>query len=62
MKEPSPLALEATVQRALLIYKQPKIWRQLQDNAMSGDFSWQASAEQYITLYQQVLKTPQIIG
>ena len=56
MKEQSPLALEVTIQRALRLYQQPKTWHQLQDNAMSGDFSWQASALKYIALYQQALK------
>jgi len=56
MDEQTPASLETTLQRALLIYKQPTTWHQLQNNAMAADFSWQASAERYIALYQQTLK------
>ena len=52
----SSAALLSTVQHALTLYQEPEIWRQLQINAMSGDFSWQASAKRYISLYQQILK------
>ncbi len=50
-------ALLSTLKRALTLYQKPDIWQQLQNNAMSGDFSWQTSAEQYIRLYQQAIKS-----
>ena len=56
LKKRTAAALLTTVQHALSTYKQPKIWRQLQINAMSSDFSWKTSAEHYIALYQQALK------
>ncbi|MCW8831519.1 MAG: glycogen synthase GlgA [Gammaproteobacteria bacterium] len=56
INEQSPAALLSTIQRALTLYQQPEIWRQLQINAMSADFSWQASARRYISLYQQILE------
>ena len=56
LEEHSAKALLIAVQRALSLYQKPKIWRQLQINAMSNDFTWQASAERYITLYQQALE------
>lgn len=43
------------IKQALELYQHPKTWRQLQVNAMSGDFSWQTSAENYIDLYQNIL-------
>jgi starch synthase len=55
LKERSAVALLAAIQQALALYQQPEIWRQLQVNAMSGDFSWKVSAERYIALYQQAL-------
>lgn len=51
----SAAALIAALRYALTLYQKPAIWQQLQLNAMSGDFSWQASAERYIELYQQAL-------
>lgn len=54
LHEHSASALIATVQRALALYEKPELWRQLQLNAMSRDFSWQASAEHFIKLYQSL--------
>ena len=51
------MALLDTIKRAMSLYLKPEIWQQLQLTAMSGDYSWKASAEKYITLYNEVLKT-----
>ena len=51
----SSASLVSAVQRALALYKEPDTWRQLQLNAMSGEFSWQKSAEHYIKLYLQAM-------
>ncbi|MEA1888946.1 MAG: glycogen synthase GlgA [Pseudomonadota bacterium] len=51
------VSLITAVLRALAIYQKPDIWRQLQINAMSGDFSWENSAEHYIRLYQEAIDT-----
>lgn len=56
LKKKSVLALLDSIQKALELYQKPEIWQQLQINAMSGNFSWQSSAEQYIKLYKQALK------
>jgi len=56
LKEQSAAALLVAIKHALALHQKTKIWRQLQTNAMSGDFSWQTSAEHYITLYKQALK------
>jgi len=56
LKEQSAAALLVAIKHALALYQKPGIWRQLQSNAMSGDFSWKTSAEHYITLYKQTLK------
>lgn len=39
--------LVATVERALTVYNDPKLWRALQRNAMKADFSWDKSAQEY---------------
>ena len=56
LKAKSASALLSSIKRVLTLYQKPGVWRQLQINAMSGDLSWQTSAEQYIALYQQALK------
>jgi len=45
----------AAVRRALTAYQEKKLWRQLQKNGMAKDFSWEASALQYIELYQSLV-------
>ena len=45
------MALVEAVRQAILLHKQPKKWQKLMQNAMACDFSWQASAKEYETLY-----------
>lgn len=50
-------ALRVAVDRALDLYDQTEIWRgSLMQQAMSRDFSWQRSAEDYMELYIRALK------
>jgi starch synthase len=49
-------ALLAAVRRAAATYRQPVVWRALVHNAMAKDFSWDASAREYVTLYRKALK------
>jgi len=58
-KQETASALLATVERAITTYKDSAVWRQLQINAMSSNFSWQSSAEHYIAMYQQALSERQ---
>jgi len=55
MKEVSFSALSETITYALMHYRQIKTWLQLQRNAMSKDFSWKQSADQYLALYQAAI-------
>ncbi len=43
--------LMEAIKRALLLYSQPEVWRQLQVNGMQQDYSWTTSAKQYQALY-----------
>jgi starch synthase len=52
----TPDALLAAVRRAASTYRQPTVWKALVKNAMSQDFSWDASAREYATLYRKALK------
>lgn len=49
-----PGALLETIKRAMVLYANQPLWRQLQRNAMSKDFSWQNSANQYLQLYSEI--------
>jgi starch synthase len=44
------------LQRALVAYRDPAGWRRLVQNAMAEDFSWDASAEAYVTCYRKAIK------
>ena len=45
-----------TIKRALDSFKNKKLWRQIQQNGMEQDYSWQSSATQYLSIYQKSLK------
>jgi starch synthase len=49
-------ALHDAVRRATSAYRQPAVWKALVKNAMTQDFSWEASAREYVTLYGKALK------
>jgi len=52
----TPDALLAAVRRAASTYRQPSLWKALVRNAMAEDFSWDASAREYVTLYRKALR------
>ena len=47
-------SLMEAIKRALLVYSQPKTWKQLQINGMQKDYSWNRSAKEYMALYEQL--------
>ncbi len=47
----TPEALVATVGRALAGFRDPALWRWLQQIGMRADFSWDQAAERYVALY-----------
>lgn len=54
MQEVSAQALLVSVSRALEYYRNDKIWRQIQRNAMNIDVSWKHSAQAYLDLYANI--------
>jgi starch synthase len=48
----SPADLVAAVRRALDLFRKPKEWRKIQQNGMKLDFSWDASAREYVKVYE----------
>jgi starch synthase len=55
-----PFHLFAAVVRALEAYRFPDAWRDLMQRAMLADYSWDASAEQYVALYRRAHELHQL--
>ena len=51
---PTEDALFGAVKKALKVYKDKGLWKELMTRAMSCDFSWTRSAEQYLSLYRDL--------
>jgi starch synthase len=49
-------ALLDAVRRAVAAFARPELWSALVKNAMTEDFSWDASAREYATLYKKILR------
>ena len=58
---PTTDSLIQTIQRALSLFEDKKLWQQLQRNAMNEDFSWEKSAESYIKIYNNLNPNPDYI-
>jgi starch synthase len=52
-REYSPKALLGTLQWALSVYPNQAAWQALQRAGMSRDFSWDASAQEYVKVYER---------
>ena len=48
-------ALAQALDQAVKAWRQPALWRQLMRRGMSQNFSWDASASQYMALYRTVI-------
>jgi starch synthase len=49
----TPQALLGTLRWALRIYRNRQLWRRVQAAGMHENFSWSASAQQYVALYER---------
>jgi starch synthase len=49
--------LLAAIRRAIEVHRQPALWAALVRNAMAEDYSWEASAREYVTLYRKAVRT-----
>jgi starch synthase len=54
-KEAEPEALLRAIDRALNLYAQQRVWKDLVRTGMQQDFSWTRSAATYVDLYQHVI-------
>lgn len=52
----TPEACQEALEQALKVYHNKKVWRRLQQRGMAVDFSWLASAQEYVKLYRRALK------
>lgn len=48
-------ALLEKMNEALYFYNQPEAWKQIQLRGMAMDYSWEAAAQKYIQLYQEIV-------
>jgi starch synthase len=46
--------IDAAVRRAFALYARPAEWRAVQACAMAQQFGWDASADEFLTLYQHI--------
>ncbi|MDQ2937910.1 MAG: glycogen synthase [Acidobacteriota bacterium] len=51
-------ALLEKIREALYFYSKPDLWRKIQLNGMSMDNSWEAAAQKYMALYQEITRLP----
>ena len=56
-QEYSGQALLTAVRQALAVYQDKAAWRRLQTSGMAMDYSWNASAAEYVRLYQTARET-----
>ena len=47
--------LRAAIQRTAALYRQPRVWQQMQRNGMATDVSWHHPAQQYADLFRDLL-------
>jgi starch synthase len=55
-QEYNPLDLAETLRRAVDAYRRPDAWRRLQATGMRQDWSWAASARNYVELYEETVR------
>ena len=54
-REMTAQACTDAVRRAIRMYRNPTAWQQIQITGMQRDFSWQKSAEAYMSLYRSLV-------
>ncbi len=52
----TPEACRDALERALKVYRKKDAWRRMQKRGMMIDFSWSASAREYVKLYRRAMK------
>jgi len=52
---PYPSIFAKTLKRAIEFFHKQPLWKQIQNNGMAMDFSWEKSAQKYIEVYQDLV-------
>ncbi len=47
--------MRVALERAVLLYRDPAVWKKLQSNGMASDVSWRDPAARYAALYRELL-------
>jgi starch synthase len=50
------------IERALALYRQPSVWRKVQQQAMAQDFGWSEPARRYLAIYHDLAPRPVAIS
>jgi starch synthase len=58
-KDPTPQALRAAIDRALSLWPDRPTWSRIARAGMQADWSWDHSAQQYVQLYEEVVRRVQ---
>jgi len=53
----TPAAFDKALEEAIKAFRNPRIWPRIRTNALKRDSSWNASAESYVRLYEQLRNT-----
>ncbi len=48
-------ALTGAIRKALVLYRTPELLTHMRKNAMTADFSWSRTTEEYTRVYQRAL-------
>jgi starch synthase len=51
-------AFYASIQEAVGLFQNAKLWKRIVANGMKADFSWDRSAQRYLELYRSVMERP----
>jgi starch synthase len=54
--EYTPVAMLEAVRRALEVYRNPAVWKRIQQQGMQQDHSWDVSAREYVKVYRTSLR------
>ncbi len=52
--EDNPRALIRAIERAVVLYREPEVWRRMVRRAMTRNFSWDTAARRYLRLYEEL--------
>ena len=51
--------LAETIEKAVSYYRMPDVWKQIVQNGMSRDWSWNRSAQEYVAVYRKAMERRQ---